>query len=73
VYHDSAKDSTCPIGGHLLSHGAKAILMLEKVGTGVRRATLEKHRSIGEGASCLFYITERGIEDRPRPLSADPP
>ena len=66
VYHDIKKDQVCPIGGHLLDHGAKAILRLEKVGRGVRRAVICKHRSRPEGDSCLFYLTHRGIEDRPR-------
>ncbi len=66
VYHDLKKDQVCPIGGHLMQHGAKAILRLEKVGRGVRRAVICKHRSRPEGRSCLFYLTGRGIEDRPR-------
>jgi DNA repair protein RadB len=44
VYYDSKREQVCPIGGHLLDHQAKAILRLEKMGTGVRRATLCKHR-----------------------------
>ena len=62
VFTDIDRDSYEPLGGHAVSHSAKAIVRLEKIGPNRRRATVEKHRSIGEGASAEFRITADGIE-----------
>jgi DNA repair protein RadB len=61
VYTDIERNSYEPLGGHSLSHSSKAIVRLERLGPGKRRATLEKHRSIGEGQSVAFEITEGGL------------
>ena len=45
----------CPICGEEMK--------LEKIGKSRRRAILKKHRSMPEGLSCEFIITERGVED----------
>jgi DNA repair protein RadB len=61
VYTDIGRDTFEPLGGHALSHSSKAIIRIERVGPGRRKATVEKHRSIGEGASAEFRITADGI------------
>jgi DNA repair protein RadB len=63
VFQDIENDTIAPIGGHILYHNAKAIIKLEKVTGNVRRATIAKHRSIADGLSCEFKITNNGIED----------
>ncbi len=61
VYTDITKDSYEPLGGHAVSHSSKAIVRLERVAPNRRRATIEKHRSIGEGLSAEFTLTADGI------------
>ena len=61
VYTDINNDKFEPLGGHALSHSSKAIVRIERLGPGRRKATVEKHRSIGEGASAEFRITADGI------------
>ena len=51
-----------PLGGHVLHHNAKTIIRLDKEGHGLRRALLMKHRSLAEGESAVFRITQNGIE-----------
>ena len=62
VYTNIDTGSFEPVGGQILMHTAKAIVKLERVGLGVRRATLMKHRSMREGSSTLFTITSSGLE-----------
>ncbi len=61
VYTDIQADSFEPLGGHAVSHSAKAIVRLDRVGPNRRRAMLEKHRSLAEGDSAEFAITAEGI------------
>ncbi|MCD6383383.1 MAG: DNA repair and recombination protein RadB [Thermoplasmata archaeon] len=64
VYSHRDGGDVLPIGGHALSHNAKAILKLEKAGDGgLRKATLVKHRSMPTDRSTLFRLTPRGVED----------
>ncbi len=63
VFQDIETNTVSPIGGHILFHNAKAIIKLEKVADNIRRATLIKHRSIPEGITTEFKITNKGIED----------
>ena len=51
------------LGGHALNHNAKTILRLEKLDNGRRKAVIVKHRSLPEGRSTYYIITETGIED----------
>ncbi len=51
-----------PLGGHVLHHNAKAVIRLDKVGTGLREAVLMKHRARAEGKKVLFRLTENGLE-----------
>jgi len=62
VYTDMNKGIDMPIGGNILCHLSKTIIKLEKLDKGLRRATLLKHRSLPEGASIDFKITNKGIE-----------
>ncbi|MEA1905367.1 MAG: DNA repair and recombination protein RadB [Euryarchaeota archaeon] len=62
VYTDIDSDELCAVGGTMVEHLSKAIIRLEHVGTGRRRATIRKHRSRPEGVSCEFLITQQGVQ-----------
>ena len=51
------------LGGHALHHNAKTIVRLDKGIDGRRAAVIIKHRSLPEGRSAPYRITETGIED----------
>ena len=51
------------LGGHALHHNAKTIIRLDKGYEGRRAAVIMKHRSLPEGRSAPYRITETGIED----------
>lgn len=51
------------LGGHALKHNAKTIIRLEKLDNGRRKAVVMKHRSLPEGRSVYYKITQTGIED----------
>ena len=51
------------LGGHSLHHNAKTIIRLDKRSEGRRVAVIMKHRSLPEGRSAMYRITETGIED----------
>lgn len=51
------------LGGHALHHNAKTIIRLDKRAEGRRVAVIMKHRSLPEGRSAMYRITETGIED----------
>lgn len=61
VYTDLEKGTFEPLGGHVLLHNAKAILRLEKVSSGTRRATIVKHRHLEEGRRADFKLTKTGV------------
>jgi len=62
VYTEIETNRLRPIGGTNMDHISKAIISLEKVGNGVRRARIVKHRSQPEGETAQFRITGSGIE-----------
>jgi len=51
------------LGGHALHHNAKTIIRLDKRTEGRRVAVIMKHRSLPEGRSAMYRITETGISD----------
>jgi len=61
VYTDIEKGTFEPLGGHVLLHNAKAIIRLDKVGTGARRAVIIKHRHLEEGKRADFKLTKSGV------------
>jgi len=61
VYTDLEKGTFEPLGGHVLLHNAKAIIRLDKVSTGVRRAVIIKHRHLEEGRRAEFKVTGTGV------------
>ncbi len=61
VYTDIDKGTFEPLGGHVLLHNAKAIIRLDKVSTGTRRAVIVKHRHLEEGRRAEFKITKTGV------------
>lgn len=62
VWKDIHSDTFEPIGGSFLNHIAKAIVRLDRLKEGWRRATIMKHRSLPEGRTADFCITARGVE-----------
>ncbi len=68
VYTDIENGKLRPSGGSALEHLSKVIVQLEKVAgaPGKRKATLKKHRSMPEDTTCVFFITNKGVEDHPQ-------
>ncbi|MCL4450291.1 MAG: DNA repair and recombination protein RadB [Candidatus Thermoplasmatota archaeon] len=62
VYMDKTTSEVQPVGGSALSHIAKAIFRIQKLGSGMRELVVIKHRSLPEDIRCSFSITEKGIE-----------
>jgi len=62
VYKDVSTGELCPVGGNAFEHLSKTIILLDKIGTSKRKATLRKHRSKSEGIYCEFRLTEKGAE-----------
>ncbi|MFB6205724.1 MAG: DNA repair and recombination protein RadB [Haloglomus sp.] len=64
VYADPESESERPrpLGGHTLTHWSGAVLRVERFRAGMRRVTLEKHRSKAAGDTARFRITEDGLE-----------
>lgn len=62
----SVGEEVKPFAGRSMDHIAKTIIMLEKAGSKngkeIRKATIVKHRSLPEGKSAIFLITQDGIE-----------
>jgi len=63
VYTDFDSGRYLPLGGHMLTHSAKTIVELSKVGPSARLARLVKHRAAEEGRAARFRITAHGVED----------
>lgn len=62
MYTDLEKGTFEPLGGHVLLHNAKAIVRLDKVSTGTRRAVIIKHRHLEEGKKADFKLTQKGVD-----------
>ncbi len=62
VYTDLETGSYEPLGGHMLTHNAKAILRFEKAGPNLRLVTVMKHRHLPEGLEAKVRLTDRGLE-----------
>ncbi|HLE47880.1 MAG TPA: DNA repair and recombination protein RadB [Candidatus Thermoplasmatota archaeon] len=60
VYTDD--ETVRPFGGRVMEHIVKTIVRLERLGPGLRRATVLKHRSRPEGSNAEFQITSTGLE-----------
>ena len=63
VYMDPEANMLQPVGGYLLAHQSKAIIRLDKLEHGLRRARVMKHRSIPSGKDALFKISEAGFSE----------
>ena len=61
IYFDVNAGNITPFGGYLLDHFSKTIISLRRVQPGSRIMTIEKHRSIKEGETQIFYIGPTGI------------
>ena len=62
VFADPDSDRTRPLGGNTLEHWTGAVIRIERLRGGNRRATLEKHRSKPAGETVTFRITGGGLE-----------
>jgi DNA repair protein RadB len=62
VYTEIETGALRPLGGTYMEHLCKAIISLEKIGDGLRRARIVKHRSQPEGKTAEFRITAKGVE-----------
>ncbi|AGO61560.1 DNA repair and recombination protein RadB [Ferroplasma acidarmanus Fer1] len=62
IYEDVNNSTLEPFGGFFIDHAMKAIYRIEKFSGGMRRITVEKHRSIREGSYTGFRIVDSGIE-----------
>ena len=62
VYTDISTGIIEPLGGHIMLHSAKAIVKLERLPDGKRRAILMKHRHLRESGSIDFSITASGMD-----------
>lgn len=63
VYTDVETGIFHPLGGHPLTHNAKVLVRLERVGPNLRRAVIVKHRHMPEGTGAKFRLTDKGVED----------
>lgn len=63
VFMDIDHQKLCGLGGTSLMHISKAIVSVEKH-IGYRKAVMVKHRSIREGTSWSFVLTNSGIEEK---------
>lgn len=61
MFTDVKTGENKPLGGPSIEHLSKTIMGIEKINS-ERMAKLIKHRSIPEGKSCKFIITDKGIE-----------
>ncbi len=61
IYQSPDSGDLHPFGGYVIDHVMKAIYRVEKAKEGKRRLVVVKHRSIKEGTSREFRITEYGL------------
>ena len=65
VYADFENpDRVKMVGGDLLKYQSKCLVELRKGKEGLREAFIVKHRSLPEGKSVKFRITDTGIEEK---------
>ncbi len=62
IYQSPDSGDIHPFGGHVIDHVMKAIYRVEKSKDGKRKLMVVKHRSIKEGISREFRITEFGLD-----------
>jgi len=63
VYTDVENHKFEPVGGHVINHNAKAIVEIQKLPDGLRKAIVIKHRSIKSGSCAYFRIVEEGLAE----------
>lgn len=61
IYQNPDSGNIHPFGGNVIDHVMKAIYRVEKARDGKRKLAVIKHRSIQEGNSKEFRITEFGL------------
>ena len=60
--YSTENDDVKPFAGKGIEHIIKTIIKLEKIGIGMRQATIIKHRSQSIGKKAVFSITAKGLE-----------
>jgi DNA repair protein RadB len=64
VYSDfDNKEKVNIVGGDLLKYQSKCLLELQKTNSGLRKAIIQKHRSIEENKHIIYKITDLGLEE----------
>jgi len=63
VYYDPETGTMVPLGGTGVGHIAKTIIRLDRVGPGLRRMVLMKHRHRPEGGKVDLVLTDKGLEE----------
>ncbi|MBW6451188.1 MAG: DNA repair and recombination protein RadB [DPANN group archaeon] len=63
VYTDFDTGELELVGRDIPKYASKCLVYLEKIGTGKRKMTMTKHRSIAEGVTCSFEIKNEGLVD----------
>ena len=61
VYTDIENNEFLPLGGHILSHNAKAIIKLSRYKKNLRSISIKKHRSLIESDEIYFRLTNDGL------------
>ncbi|MDI6916892.1 MAG: DNA repair and recombination protein RadB [Thermoplasmatales archaeon] len=62
VFTNIEKNEIEPLGGQALKHSAKAIIRLDKLSRGRRKATIIKHRALSDESCAEFALTNNGVE-----------
>lgn len=63
VYTDVEHNRLRPVGGHIINHNAKAIVELQRLADGLRKAVVIKHRSIRSQSHAYFRIVGDGLAE----------
>ena len=61
------RDAIKMVGGDILQYWSKCLIRLEKVGIGIRKAEIIKHRALPEGSAVFFQIVNSGLEETTEP------
>lgn len=62
VFTNIEKNEIEPLGGQALKHSAKAIIRLDKLSRGRRKATIIKHRALSDESYAEFVLTDKGVD-----------
>lgn len=69
----TAEEGAKAFGGRIMEHIVKAIVRFDRLAPGLRRATMVKHRSLAEGKTAEFWLTETGLAGTPLSTRSNAP